>query len=50
MLFLTPLAIALALLAPGQADWVLGIEFIAIGVLPPCRERQRKEPGRKAAE
>lgn len=31
VLFLTPLFMAAALLAPGQADPVLGAEFIAIG-------------------
>jgi MFS family permease len=32
-LFLTPLIMAAALLAPGQADWVLGTELIAIGLI-----------------
>ena len=33
VLFLTPLTMAAALLAPGQADWVLGAELIAIGLI-----------------
>jgi modulator of FtsH protease len=33
VLFLTPLIIAAALLAPGQADWVFGAELIAIGLV-----------------
>jgi modulator of FtsH protease len=32
VLFLAPLAMAMVLLAPGQADWVLGAELIAIGL------------------
>jgi modulator of FtsH protease len=33
VLFLTPLTMAAALLAPGQPDWVLGAELIAIGLI-----------------
>jgi len=33
VLFLTPLAMAGALLTPGQADWVLGAELVAAGVV-----------------
>jgi hypothetical protein len=32
VLFMAPLIMAAALLAPGQADWVLGAELIAIGL------------------
>jgi hypothetical protein len=32
VLFLAPLAMAMALVAPGQADWALGGELIAIGL------------------
>ncbi len=33
VLFITPLAVAAAVLTPGQPDWVLGCELIAIGVV-----------------
>jgi hypothetical protein len=33
VLFLTPLTMAAALLAPGQPDWVFGAELIAIGLI-----------------
>jgi modulator of FtsH protease len=33
VLFITPLIIAAALLTPGQADWVLGAELIATGLI-----------------
>jgi modulator of FtsH protease len=33
VMFLVPLAMAMALLAPGQADWALGGELIATGVV-----------------
>ena len=33
VLFMAPLAMAAALLAPGQADWVLGTELIAVGLI-----------------
>jgi hypothetical protein len=33
VLFLAPLFMAAALLAPGQPDWVLGSELIAIGLI-----------------
>jgi len=33
VLFLAPLVMAAALLAPGQPDWVLGSELIAIGLI-----------------
>jgi hypothetical protein len=33
VLFLVPLAMAMALLAPGQPDWALGGELIGIGVV-----------------
>src|ERR1700744_31076 len=33
VMFLVPLAMSMALLAPGQADWALGGELIAIGVV-----------------
>jgi hypothetical protein len=33
VLFLTPLIVAAAVLAPGQADWVLGIELIAVALV-----------------
>jgi hypothetical protein len=33
VLFITPLAIAAAVLTPGQLDWVLGAELIAIGLV-----------------
>lgn len=33
ILFLTPLIVAAALLTPGQPDWALGAELIAIGLL-----------------
>jgi hypothetical protein len=33
VLFLVPLGMAAALLTPGQPDWVLGGEFIAIGLI-----------------
>ena len=33
VLFLTPLIMAAALLAPGQANWVFGAELIAIGLI-----------------
>ncbi|MGD0699923.1 MAG: hypothetical protein ABSA02_08575 [Trebonia sp.] len=33
VLFLTPLTVAAALLAPGQPDWVVGAELIAIGLI-----------------
>jgi modulator of FtsH protease len=32
VLFLTPLAMAAAVLTPGQPDWVVGAELIAIGL------------------
>jgi modulator of FtsH protease len=33
VMFLVPLAVAMALLAPGQADWALGGELIVVGVV-----------------
>jgi modulator of FtsH protease len=33
VLFITPLMVAAALLAPGQPDWVFGAELIAIGLI-----------------
>jgi hypothetical protein len=33
VLFIAPLVMAAALLAPGQPDWVLGAEMIAIGLV-----------------
>jgi hypothetical protein len=33
VLFLTPLAMAAALLTPGQPDWTLGAELIAVGLI-----------------
>ena len=33
VLFLTPLAMAAALLTPGQPDWALGGELIAVGLI-----------------
>jgi hypothetical protein len=33
VLFLTPLTMAAALLAPGQPDWLLGAELITIGLI-----------------
>jgi hypothetical protein len=33
VMFLVPLAMAMALLSPGQADWALGGELIAAGVI-----------------
>src|ERR1700733_9566716 len=33
VLFMAPLVMAAVLLAPGQPDWVLGAELIAIGLI-----------------
>jgi modulator of FtsH protease len=33
VLFLAPLGVAMVLLAPGQPDWALGAELIAIGLI-----------------
>ena len=33
VLFIAPLVMASVLLVPGQADWVLGVELIAIGAI-----------------
>ena len=33
VMFLVPLAMAAALLAPGQADWALGAELIVVGLV-----------------